>query len=158
EHTVRAPAVVFDDALEAEASEPPLVEQQDELDVPIEVEPEPSCLPDIVTAMVTLHAGVDADDAPTRIRDVVTELRAAPAPRKSVEQSPPAPRRTVEQSLPEAERIDPAVHEAVTWNPGPVQPAAERASVPALLVTEPSLLEPSPFAPAVLPARSSDVS
>jgi hypothetical protein len=54
-----------------------------------------------------------------------------------------------------SELAAPEVHDALTWNPGPVAPAAPLP--PALVIAEP-LPEPSPYAPAVLPARTSDVS
>jgi hypothetical protein len=185
EHTLRAPAVSFD--------------EESELDLPIEVElegvlsevtkavsppapqalldPEPSTMPDVLTAMVALHTGVDADEAPTRIRDVVTELRVAKSP--ALRETPPALTPEPElvddawltqssldgvlsaPTLFESERAEPAVHEAVTWNPGPVEPSAVSATPsapPALVVLVEVAPEPSPYAPAVLPVRSSDVS
>jgi hypothetical protein len=57
-----------------------------------------------------------------------------------------------------SELADPAVHEALTWNPPVVANADFASSLPAaFLIAEPAP-EPSPFAPAVLPSRSSDVS
>lgn len=193
------------------------------------LDPEPSRLPDILTAMVELHTGVDADEAPTRIRDVVTELRttdsrvrgaAAPAPSELALSStstpgdvvlesvlarpaPPAdaqplvvspippeptlamaegplPRASSQTPEPDAvvedawlthsslsgvesgfmpfepELAEPAVHEALTWDPGPVKVGV--TPVPAALLIAEPLPEPSPYAPAVLPARTSDVS
>jgi hypothetical protein len=178
-------------------------------------------MPDVLTAMLELHTGVEADEAPTRIRDVITELCVspvviAPAPvlatplpaavivtpaPSSADWVTPAPvvvalttptpvvvtsaplgvavpvltpaPEVVEdawlthsslagvESAPrifESERVDPALHEALTWNPGPVVPAANAGPPPpALTIAEP-LPEPSPYAPAVLPSRTSDVS
>jgi len=184
EHTLRAPDVSFD--------------EESELDVHIEVElegalgelsktvspaapqalldPEPSTMPDVLTAMVALHTGVEADEAPTRIRDVVTELRVAALP--SLHDTPsaltPEPELVDDAwltqssldgvvsapALFESELAEPAVHEAVTWCPGPVAPSAvgiASPAVPALVLVEVAP-EPSPYAPAVLPVRSSDVS
>ncbi len=183
ERTERVPAVVIDDKpeldlsidVELEASPVPTAAAPQAL-----VDPEPSRMPDVLTAMVALHAGVDAEDAPTRIRDVVTEPRATgPAlgaqPRVvAVPQLTPEPELVedswlthssfegVVSSAPsfESERVDPAVHEALTWNPGPVATAPHdvpAALPPALLLLEPAP-EPSPYAPAVLPTRTSDVS
>ena len=158
------------------------------------VDPEPSRMPDVLTAMLELHTGVDADEAPTRIRDVVTELRLAPtAVPASLPTAAAAPTSApaalvvpVSQALPaltpepelvedawlthssltglqseprrfESERVESAVHDALTWNPGPVAPAASVAVLPPLVIVEP-LPEPSPYAPAVLPVRTSDVS
>jgi hypothetical protein len=56
----------------------------------------------------------------------------------------------------ESERVDPALHEALTWNP-PEAAAVVAALPPALVIGEPAP-EPSPYVPAVLPAQTSDVS
>ncbi|HXK19062.1 MAG TPA: hypothetical protein VNG33_14720, partial [Polyangiaceae bacterium] len=135
-----------------------------------------STMPDVLSAMVALHAGIDADDAPTRIRDVVTELRVS----EPLTLSEAAATLTPEPELVDdawltqssldgvvsaptvfsSERAEPAVHEALTWNPGPVAPAsavATPSAPPALVLVAPAP-EPSPYAPAVLPVRSSDVS
>jgi hypothetical protein len=178
ERTERAPAVSADEPepeldlsidVELEASPlptPVLAAPQPLLD------PEPSRLPDVLTAMVALHAGIDADEAPTRIRDVVTELRVVPAspqvtPEPSLVEDAWLTQSSLEgvvSSAPifptfESERVDPAIHEALTWDPGPVVAAtASPGSLPpGLLIVEPAP-EPSPYAPAVLPSRTSDVS
>jgi hypothetical protein len=146
-------------------------------------EPEPSVLPDVLTAMVELHTGVDGDEAPTRLREVVTELRAegSPAgepPDENVEALEldvtwTAEPESVEDewlsqssledvvSAPvavrfESERAAPEVHDAPTWHPAPVVPAVAVLVPPALLMAEPEP-EPSPYVPAVLPVRSRDV-
>lgn len=137
------------------------------------IDPEPSRMPDVLTAMLELHTGVDADEAPTRIRDVVTELRVAPAPLVSAANNAltPAPELVDDSWLTtsslsgvssapvlfQSELAAPEVHEALTWNPGPVAPAVASPLPPALVIAEP-LPEPSPYAPAVLPSRTSDVS
>ncbi len=214
ERTERAPAVVVEDEpeldlsidVELELETSPLPVQAAAALQPL-LDPEPSCMPDVLTAMVALHTGVNADDAPTRIRDVVTELRAAscevrvqraaeplavqaapavlqvtPEP-VAVQDAPRLPQLTPEPELVEdtwltpssldgvvssapifvSELADPAVHEAMTWNPGPVAPGPgprpndPSPLSPALLILEPAP-EPSPYAPAVLPTRTSDVS
>jgi hypothetical protein len=178
-------------------------------------DPEPSMMPDVLLAMVTLHAGIDADDAPTRLRDVVTAVQATPPPPDSmaaplvaepallpelplaastaapeVAESTllPEPRAeghhdvaenvddewltqssledvvsapveivpTYERVLFQSELADPELHEAMTWNPGPVVPL-DAPLPPSLLIAEPPP-ELSPLAPAVLPVRSSEVS
>jgi hypothetical protein len=151
------------------------------------VDPEPSCMPDVLTAMAALHTGIDADEAPTRIRDVVTELRVSQPSvhRAAVAAAPlvaftPEPQVVddawltqssldgvvVEPKIFQSEQADPALHDAVTWNPGPVAPVAPVLAIveaapspmpPALMMVE-AAPEPSPYAPAVLPARQSDVS
>ena len=137
------------------------------------IDPEPSRMPDVLTAMLELHTGVDADEAPTRIRDVVTELRVAPAAAVSAANNAltPAPELVDDSWLTtsslsgvssapvlfQSELAAPEVHEALTWNPGPVAPAVASPLPPALVIAEP-LPEPSPYAPAVLPSRTSDVS
>ncbi len=199
ERTERAPAVLVEDEPDLDLSIDVDVElESSPLPVPAAaapqalVDPEPSRMPDVLTAMVTLHTGLDADDAPTRIRDVVTELRAV-SPTLEAEPplvSPPPPQLTPEPepvqdtwlthssleglitsaATPETEAVDPAVHEALTWNPGAVAPAPRSGPTfatagaspsplppPTLLILEPAP-EPSPYAPAVLPARTSDVS
>lgn len=131
------------------------------------VDPEPSTMPDVLLAMVALHAGIDADDAPTRLRDVVTAVAPTSLPAvvelEQVEAAEP------ELAVVELEQVeitpyvlfhselaDPEVHEALTWNPGPV--VSLDAPLPApLLIAEPPP-ELSPLAPAVLPVRQSDVS
>jgi hypothetical protein len=201
ERTERAPAVVVDDEPELDLSI--------DVDVDIELEaspvaaaaaapqplidPEPSRMPDVLTAMVSLHAGIDADDAPTRIRDVVTEMRPTGtelgvqprlAPALPLTPAPAVVEDTwltpssvdhveaADQVISSApflsELADPAVHEAMTWNPGPVAvgPDPKRGELVDAVVPSPlppALLlvpapEPSPYAPAVLPARTSDVS
>jgi hypothetical protein len=276
ERTERAPAVAPEEELldlsidvdvdvELELEEPALAADAAVAPQPF-VDPEPSCLPDVLTAMLELHTGVDADEAPTRIRDVITELRLspvalAPAP-VSVTPAPapvvvtPAPswaesvtptplmvaiaapvhdRAAVATPVPaavatpvpvavatpvpaavatpvpvavvtpvpvavaspvpvavaalapvptprpelvddewltpsslagiesaprifESERVDPALHEALTWDPGPVVPAPKPAPPPPALTIAAPLPEPSPYAPAVLPSRTSEVS
>jgi hypothetical protein len=140
------------------------------------VDPEPSRMPDVLSAMLELHTGVDADDAPTRLRDVVTapivELPnvtvAALVPVLTPEPEQVEDAWLTESSLVAveveepavrfvSERLAPEVHDALTWNPGPVVTSPPALVPPALLLAEP-VLEPSPYAPAVLPARSSDVS
>jgi hypothetical protein len=172
ELTERAPAVVDDDELEIDV----IVDEQ-ALAVPQALlDPEPSCMPDVIMAMVQLHAGVDADEAPTRLRDVVTAVAPTPAP-VVVEEATPAP--LAIEASPAAvlvaepvvqfvsELAEPAVHDALTWNPGPVAPVAHAepvanaeivSSLPAAFLLAEPAPEPSPFAPAVLPTRSSDVS
>ncbi|HEY6081281.1 MAG TPA: hypothetical protein VIW29_20845 [Polyangiaceae bacterium] len=146
-------------------------------------DPEPSRLPDVLSAMLALHVGVmeaeaeaeveaEADAAPTLLRDVVTEPRAVPPPPIRFEvEAPPASAPDIVLSAPDIvlsdepelvlsepsfEPVDPAVHEALTWNPGPV--VAHMLVVPASLrIAEPELpLEP--YAPAVLESHISDVS
>ena len=237
ERTERAPAVALDEESELDLSidveldmEPEVAELASPAAAQPQplIDPEPSRMPDVLMAMVELHTGVDADEAPTRIRDVVTELRAAPTPAVTLPPTPapaaaqtptPAPAATQTPTpapadsltptpalaasptpaptpapavalaptpapapilTPAPEPVDdawltqstlsgvinapaifhselaaPEVHEALTWNPGPVAPALPPP--PALLIAEP-LPEPSPYAPAVLPARTSDVS
>ena len=190
-------------------------------------DPEPSQLPDVVAAMLELHTGIDADDAPTRLREVVTELLAivqpvpllTPEPQQvedawltqsSIDEVATSASPFEDETPPlEAEVVDPALYEAATWNPAPVAPipvpvAAELAPAPApapeptpapeplvvyrfeseqldpaqhealtwypapvtsdptplpaaLLVVE-AMPELSPYAPAVLPAQSHQVS
>jgi hypothetical protein len=290
ERTERAPAVALEEEsfdfsvdvdvdfeIEVELEEPAPDVIEAAVPQPL-VDPEPSCMPDVLTAMLELHTGVDADEAPTRIRDVITELRASPiviapppvlltptpapvvltpAPSSAQSLTPapvvaavvtpapvlvavvapvpvavvtpvpvavvtpvpvavvtpvpvavvtPAPVAVVTpvpvavvtpvpvavapaiaaaapvltpapelvedgwlthsslvgiESAPrifESERVDPALHEALTWDPGPVVPLPKPAPPsPALTIAEP-LPEPSPYAPAVLPSRTSDVS
>jgi hypothetical protein len=245
ERTERAPAVVPEEELldlsidvdvdvEVELEEPARAAVDAAVAPQPFVDPEPSCLPDVLTAMLELHTGVDADEAPTRIRDVITELRVspvalapapvsvtpAPAPvvvtptpslAESVTPTPmivaiaapvhdrvvvatpvpvavvtpvpvavatPAPVLTPRpelvddewltpsslagiESAPrlfESERVDPALHEALTWDPGPVVPAPKPAPPPPALTIAAPLPEPSPYAPAVLPSRTSEVS
>lgn len=223
ERTERAPHVAID---EAEAS-PVEIDIEVDVDVDVDVEeeastplralavetqplvdPEPSRLPDVLSAMLELHTGLDADEAPTRLREVVTELLAIvqPVPLLTPEPQPvdeletpislvevaprfepppvvaielpdpvdtelhealtwnPAPVAVDEPEPPtqsfvyrfESERAAPELHEALTWYPAPVT-ANESPLPPEMLIAEPSL-EPSPYAPAVLPGRSSDVS
>lgn len=149
---------------------------------PVE-EPEPSVLPDVLTAMVELHTGLDGDEAPTRLREVVTELRTeepaqVEAEDENVEElelevtwtAEPEPvedewlsQSSLEDvvSAPvavrfESERAAPEVHDAPTWHPAPVVPTPAVLVPPALLMAEPEP-EPSPYVPAVLPARSRPV-
>jgi hypothetical protein len=206
--TERAPAVLVeeepDDAgididivveLEEPVAEPVVVAALQPL-----LDPEPSCMPDVLMAMVTLHTGIEADEAPTRLREVVTaprEPESEPEPEPESEPEPePEPEAMVQaaQALPHtpepeqvddawltqsslegvvtlevdvpplevvrpfvSELADPVLHEALTWDPGPVASSLRSPLPPALLIAEP-LPEPSPYAPAVLPARSSDVS
>lgn len=147
-------------------------------------DPEPSCMPDVLTAMMALHTGFDPDEAPTRLREVVTAL-IAPAPQLLLTPEPPVVETAEPPVLltPEPEHVDdawltqsslsgvvtsapqlfvseladPALHEALTWNPGPVVPVVVAPPPAALFITEPAP-EPSPYAPAVLPSRQSDVS
>ena len=148
------------------------------------LDPDPSCMPDVVMAMLALHTGVESDEAPTRLRDVVTAPRE-PEPEPVVQTSPALPHTpepeqvddawltqssledvaTLEVDVPPLELVrpfiselaDPVLHEALTWDPGPVVSSLRSPLPPALLLAEP-LPEPSPYVPAVLPARSSDVS
>jgi len=184
EHTLRAPPVSFDEECELDVHievelEAALSELSKTVSPPAPqalLDPEPSTMPDVLTAMVALHTGVDADEAPTRIRDVVTELRvtAPPVLRDAPPVLTPEPELVddawlTQSSLDgvvsaparfESELAEPAVHEAVTWNPGPVAPSGvggAPAAAPAFVLLEVAP-EPSPYAPAVLPVRSSDVS
>lgn len=189
---------------------PPVAPDEDEeLDIIVDIElpliaavppplvdPEPSCMPDVLMAMVALHTGVEADEAPTRIRDVITAPRevllltpepehvddtwltrssldgvstqepiaeaepiAEPIAQSEPEPEPLAPMEQVEASchLFESELADPIVHEALTWDPGPVNSSDLLPFAPALLIAPPEP-EPSPYVPAVLPVRQSDVS
>jgi hypothetical protein len=196
EHTLRAPMVALDESDELELP----IDVDVDVDVDVElgaessqaplpmspgapqalVDPEPSTMPDVLSAMVALHTGVDADDAPTRIRDVVTQLRVVPAPVLSQAEPVPTAAEPVPTPEPElvddawltqsslegvvsqpilfeSERVDPEVHNALTWDPGPVASVSSRPLLPSLVIAPPAP-EPSPYAPAVLPARSSDVS
>jgi hypothetical protein len=143
-------------------------------------DPEPSRIPDVLTAMVELHTGFESDEAPTRLREVLTELRIEAEPAPSA-----APVRLAPVMTPEPEQVEdawltassleslgpvimsdatlfiselaePELHDALTWNPGPVVTSAPIPLPPALLMAEPEL-SPSPYAPAVLPAQTSDV-
>jgi hypothetical protein len=171
-------------------------------------EPEPSLLPDVVTAMVELHTGLDSDEAPTRLREAVTELKSeappsldvlselpphevlelegvqeTPEPEPTAVPLPPvvlAPRSLRSTPEPEqvedewltasslvgvisaptlfvSERLAPELHEASTWDPGPVVCTLSSPVPPPLLIAEPPL-EPSPYAPAVLATSVRDVS
>jgi hypothetical protein len=146
ELTERAPAVALDNdelAIDVVVDDEPMIEPS-ELALAAQplVDPEPSRIPDVLSAMLALHVGIEADEAPTRLRGVVTEPIAESLPQSL--------------SLPVPEPIDPGVHEALTWNPGAVAPR-ETEAAPPLRVVEPELpLEP--YAPAALPARVSDVS
>lgn len=201
-----------------ERAPPVVLDEGEELDIIVDVElpaiaaasqplvdPEPSCLPDVLMAMVALHTGVEADEAPTRIRDVITAPRevlltpepeqvddawltqsslegvgtrepiAEPEPEPELEPmvetvtqlepepiaelEPFAPMEQVEATchLFESELAEPVVHEALTWDPGPVVSSALLPLAPALLIAAPEP-EPSPYVPAVLPVRQSDVS
>jgi hypothetical protein len=133
----------------------------------------------VVMAMLALHTGVDADDAPTRIRDVVTAPREpvllTPEPEQvddawltqsSLEavvtfENVPEPEVLAPLGEPVhpfiSELADPIVHDALTWDPGPVITSGMLPFAPALLIAAPEP-EPSPYAPAVLPVRQSDVS
>ncbi len=51
---------------------------------------------------------------------------------------------------------EPALHEALTWDPGPVVSSSSAALAPSLVIGEPEP-ELSPYAPAVLPSNQSDV-
>jgi hypothetical protein len=51
---------------------------------------------------------------------------------------------------------EPAMHEALTWDPGPVVSSSSAALAPSLVIGEPEP-ELSPYAPAVLPSTQSDV-
>ena len=129
------------------------------------VDPEPSCMPDVLAAMAELHTGIDADEAPTRIRDVVTELYVSePVVREAEPPAAPPPALTpepqivddawltqsslegvvVEPKIFESEQVDPALHDAVTWNPGPVAPAPVAPVLVTSVATEPVAEEPSP--------------
>jgi hypothetical protein len=159
------------------------------------LDPEPSILPDVLGAMVELHTGFDIDEAPTRLREVVTELLPeAEPPLEPFEMSPseqapealPFPLVSLVSSEPwvtpepeevedtwltasslagvvsvptlfVSERAAPELHEALTWDPGPVVCSMPSPPPPALFISAPAL-EPSPYAPAVLPALRRDVS
>lgn len=121
-------------------------------------DPEPSRLPDVLTAMLELHTGVSADEAPTRLRDVVTEPRSpSPTPEPQLVQDSWLTQSSIDavavapRDL-EPERIDTSVHEAVTWNPGPVlfaPPTPASRPLPKAAGSTP---------PPALPTRCSDVS
>lgn len=118
------------------------------------IDPEPSQMPDVLTAMLELHTGLDADDAPTRLREVVTELLAVvqPVPLFTPEPQQVEDTWLTQSSLDDvvtsqAELVDPALYEAATWNPAPVAPIAPAAStvvetpvVVPVAVAEPELL------------------
>jgi hypothetical protein len=202
ELTERAPSVVADEAeaelaidvelapsdletlevdADADAETPtPLRQAPAQVAQPL-VDPEPSTMPDVLLAMVTLHAGVEPDEAPTRLREVVTAEVALAGPAPSAIADAPSEARNEARSdevpllpfdapldaepvvLPiepytlfHSELAEPELHEALTWDPGPVVSSA--AQVPfALQIAEPPP-ELSPLAPAVLPARQSEVS
>jgi hypothetical protein len=164
--------------IEAEAeAETPALSQVDEAVTPMRAQaaaldapadPEPSVLPDVLTAMFELHTGMQADDAPTRLREVVTELLnvVQPVPLLTPEPQQVDDSWLTQSSLEDvatsaplfvSERVEPERHEAVTWDPGPVTPSQAEPLPPALLIAEPAPA-PSPYAPAVLPTRSSEVS
>ncbi|HKY37599.1 MAG TPA: hypothetical protein VJN18_16770 [Polyangiaceae bacterium] len=209
ERTERAPDVTPADDEEAELDmhievELPSNDAPEAADVAQPVtDPSPSRMPDVVMAMVALHTGLDADETPTRLRDVITELRPpALTPEPRLVEDSWLTRSSLEGIVTASkpllvELVDPSVHEALTWNPGGVAPAAEAVaepeakaqaepepelrpqpepepqseidlavlimrdaepSIPAsLLIPEPAP-EPPPYAPAVLPACTSDVS
>lgn len=128
-------------------------------------DPEPSQLPDVLTAMLELHTGLEADDAPTRLREVVTELLAVVQP---VPLLTPEPQQVEDAWLTrssiddvatweEAELVDPALHEAATWNPAPVAPLAVATPVPVEVATPAPLAVASPVTAApdveVVPAE-----
>ncbi len=148
ELTERAPSVALEAeelAIDVVVDVEPVIEPSELALAPQPlVDPEPSRIPDVLSAMLALHVGIEADEAPTRLRGVVTEPIAEPQPQ-------PQP-----VAVPVQELCEPAVHEALTWNPGAVAERVPEAA-PQLHVIEPELpLEP--YAPAVLPARISDVS
>jgi hypothetical protein len=171
-------AVVEAQAGEADDAETPVRSQA--ASPQLLVDPEPSRMPDVFTAMRQLHSSMQSeqtnmpvdDETPTRLREVVTELLALV---QSVPAITPEPQQVDDSWLTqssleevvtsvrlfESERVDPQLHEAATWDPGPVVTASAASSVsplpPALLIAAPAP-EPSPYAPAVLPAPSSDVS
>jgi hypothetical protein len=123
-------------------------------------DPEPSQLPDVLSAMVELHTGLDADEAPTRLREVVTELLAVVQPVPLLTPEPqqvedawltpssldevstafaplaPTPLRSEVAAQPEVEPelepIDPALHEATTWHPPPLVEARRAEPEPEL--------------------------
>jgi hypothetical protein len=165
ELTERAPAVADDDELAIEV----VVEAEPSLSLepalpafvpqPL-IDPEPSQMPDVLSAMRALHVRLDAgvgeeadvavrddEEEPTRLRDVVTAELVASASFDDASSD-------VVTSAPYLP--DPAVHEALTWNPGPVTESAPVIPAP-LCIFEP---EPplEPYAPAPLSARISDVS
>jgi hypothetical protein len=148
ELTERAPSVALEAdelAIDVVVEVEPVIEPSELALAPQPlVDPEPSRIPDVLSAMLALHVGIEADEAPTRLRGVVTEPLA---------ESLPQPQ---SQPVPVQELCEPAVHEALTWNPGAVEERVPEAAL-RLHVIEPELpLEP--YAPAVLPARISDVS
>jgi hypothetical protein len=125
-------------------------------------------MPDVLSAMLELHTGVQADEAPTRLREVVTELLPVVPPTAMTTPEPqqvddgwltPSSLEGVVTSAPLfiSERVEPERHEALTWNPGPVVASSAEPPPPALLIGEPAP-EPSPYAPAVLPTSNSEVS
>ncbi|HYP87584.1 MAG TPA: hypothetical protein VEQ59_05515, partial [Polyangiaceae bacterium] len=188
ELTERAPEIELDDEeIEVEIDVELEPERAEDVETPVRavavlpqplVDPEPSSLPDVLTAMLELHTGLDADEAPTRLREVVTELLAIVQPVPLFTPEPQDVEETwlTESSLadivtsaplldanePAVERrafvselADPETHEAVTLYPGPVTSATPLP--PELLIAE-QAPQPSPYAPAVLPTSSSDVS
>jgi hypothetical protein len=200
--TERAPAVLVEDEPDDAGIDIDIVVELEEPVAELVVaaalqpllDPEPSCMPDVLMAMVALHTGIEADEAPTRLREVVTaprEPEPEPEPEPELELEAmvhaaqalphtPEPEQvddawltqsslegvvTLEVDVPPlvvvrpfvSELADPVLHEALTWDPGPVASSLRSPLPPALLIAEP-LPEPSPYAPAVLPARSSDVS
>lgn len=169
ERTQRTPAVM----LEASAEPPVAATTAAVADEPQPLlDPEPSLMPDVVSAMVALHARVEEDEAPTRLRDVVTSARVAMPSPVSVMLTP-EPELVEDSWLTESSLVgvesalasfeepalDPAVHEAVTWNPGAVT-SGSVAPASATFPRSPALvdIEPAPYAPAVLKGPSSDVS
>ena len=151
---------------QADEAVTPMRAQAAALDAP--ADPEPSVLPDVLSAMFELHTGMQADDAPTRLREVVTELLnvVQPVPLLTPEPQQVDDAWLTQSSLEDvttsaplfvSERVEPERHEAATWDPGPVAPSQAEPLPPALLIAEPAPA-PSPYAPAVLPTRSSEVS
>lgn len=177
DRTERAPDVALD-ADELELTIDVVLEESEPEALQPLLDPEPSIMPDVLTAMVELHAGVDADEAPTRLRDVVTESRpplevvstepavlsftAEPEPVED-EWLTPSSLEGALDAEPSAsvsfvsESVAPELHDAPTWDPGPVICIVQDPPAPTLLLSAPPP-EPSPYAPAVLPVCRREVS
>ncbi len=138
-----------------------------------ELRPEPSCLPDVLSAMLELHTGVAADEALTRLRDVVTETgEAAPVPVGPAPESDSSSDDEwmvvsslsgVESEVVASEAANAAVHDALTWAPAPVAPRVQArvatVATPGLPPRALGLPPPEASRPpqVPLPTRQSDV-
>jgi hypothetical protein len=100
-----------------------------------------------------------AGAAPEPIAQLEPEVAPIAEPEPEPEPEPSAPMEQVEAicHLFESELAEPVVHEALTWDPGPVISSALLPLAPAPQSAAPEP-EPSPYVPAVLPVRQSDVS